>query len=45
LEAIQRHYSHSGYFAEVVEATVATDGTAKINKVGLSATSARQRAR
>src|SRR6185437_6553682 len=32
-QGVALHYSHSGYFAEVVEAAVATDGTVKINKV------------
>src|SRR5690606_16010647 len=27
------HFSHRGYFAEVVQATVATDGTPRVDKV------------
>ena len=30
------HYSHLGYFAEVVQATVAKDGTVKVDKVWLA---------
>jgi isoquinoline 1-oxidoreductase subunit beta len=32
-QGVAFHYSQSGYFAEVVEASVATDGNVRINKV------------
>lgn len=32
-QGVAFHYTHLGYFAEVVEATVSTDGEVKINKV------------